>query len=354
MIVYIWSSSLTWYLIFILRTKAKLVIIIAHTHTISVVRLIWRHIPPRPHGPQRDVDGELRRRYTISPPRRPPMKQKTWPCKSDGLHFAALPFLKKPNDFSTAFTKPAKTHFSFFNSAPRIPPSSSSSSSPISSSDFAAFPYDVLSRIAASFSMHNLMAASLVCRAWRDALRPLREAMVFLKWGKRFKHGRGGVKANLGKALDSFLKAAARGSTLAMVDAGLIYWEMGKREEGIVWYRRAAELGDPAGQCNLAITCLQGIILFTVWSRIGNFVICSTLFLLNAQNSKIFSKYEKVDAFVSPLSAQRFMWVDDFKHSSIASHVGDLVSRLSQFLRLQNFLLTWTLIDVHVFSESKM
>lgn len=151
------------------------------------------------------------------------------------------------------------------------------------------------------------MAASLVCRAWRDALRPLREAMVFLKWGKRFKHGRGGVKANLGKALDSFLKAAARGSTLAMVDAGLIYWEMGKREEGIVWYRRAAELGDPAGQCNLAITCLQGIILFTVWSRIGNFVICSTLFLLNAQNSKIFSKYEKVDAVVSPLSAQRFM-----------------------------------------------
>lgn len=83
--------------------------------------------------------------------------------------------------------------------------------------------------------------------------------MVFLKWGKRFKHGRGGVKANSRKALDSFLKGAARGSTLAMVDAGLIYWEMGKKEEGIAWYRLAAELGDATGQCNLAICYLQGI-----------------------------------------------------------------------------------------------
>ncbi|KAL0408573.1 UNVERIFIED_CONTAM: F-box protein [Sesamum radiatum] len=180
------------------------------------------------------------------------MKQKTWPCKSDGLHFAALSFMKKRND-SSAFTKPAKTHRSFFNSTPKTPSSSSSSSS----SDFSALPYDVLSRIAASFTLPNLKAASLVCRAWRDALKPLREAMVFLKWGKRFKHGRGGVKANLNKALDSFLKGAARGSTLAMVDAGLIYWEMGRKDEGIAWYRRAAELGDPAGQCNLAISYLQ-------------------------------------------------------------------------------------------------
>lgn len=82
--------------------------------------------------------------------------------------------------------------------------------------------------------------------------------MLFLKWGKRFKHGRGGVKPNLKKALDSFLKGAARGSTMAMVDAGLIYWEMGKKEEGIAWYRKAAELGNPTGQCNLGISYLQG------------------------------------------------------------------------------------------------
>ncbi|GFP97499.1 F-box protein at1g70590 [Phtheirospermum japonicum] len=180
------------------------------------------------------------------------MKQKTWPCRSDGLHFTSLSFIKKTDDAPPTFTKPAKIHFSFFNPARKTTPPPTSSSS-----DFSALPYDVISRIAAPFTLPNLKTASLVCRAWRDALKPLREAMVFLKWGKRFKHGRGGVKANPSKALDCFLKGAARGSTLAMVDAGLIYWEMGKKEEGIVWYRKAAELGDPAGQCNLAISYLQ-------------------------------------------------------------------------------------------------
>lgn len=82
--------------------------------------------------------------------------------------------------------------------------------------------------------------------------------MLFLREGKRYKHGRGGEKRNLSEALDFFLKGAARGSTLAMVDAGLVYWEMGRREEGIGLYRKAAELGDPVGQCNLGISLLQG------------------------------------------------------------------------------------------------
>ncbi|KAI3678658.1 hypothetical protein L6452_37959 [Arctium lappa] len=59
------------------------------------------------------------------------------------------------------------------------------------------------------------------------------------------------------KALDSFLKGTARGSTLAMVDVGLVYWEMGKKEAGVALYRKAVELGDPAGQCNLGISYLQ-------------------------------------------------------------------------------------------------
>ncbi|KAL8550547.1 hypothetical protein ACS0TY_009103 [Phlomoides rotata] len=181
------------------------------------------------------------------------MMHKTWPCNSDSHHhFTSLPFFKKSHD-SLNFTKPLKTHLSCFNFTPKIP----SSPSPPSGFDFSALPYDVLARIAAPFTLPNLKTASLVCRAWRDALKPLREAMIFLKWGKRFKHGRGGVKVDISKALDSFLKAAARGSTLAMVDAGLIYCEMGKKEEGIAWYRKAAELGDPAGQCNLAISYLQ-------------------------------------------------------------------------------------------------
>lgn len=85
--------------------------------------------------------------------------------------------------------------------------------------------------------------------------------MIFLRWGKRFKHGQG-VRRNLVKALDSFLKGASRGSTLAMVDAGLVCWEMGRKEKAIALYCKAAELGDPAGQCNLGISYLQGRLFF--------------------------------------------------------------------------------------------
>ncbi|KAL7091751.1 hypothetical protein ACP275_12G123400 [Erythranthe tilingii] len=180
------------------------------------------------------------------------MKQKSWSCSSGSPHFAPLPFIKKRNNSPTS-KKQSKTRISYFNSAPNQPPSPPSSSN----SGFSALPNDVLARIAGSFTLPNLRAASLVCRAWRDALKPLREAMGFLKWGKKFKHGGGGVKADLSKALDYFLEGAARGSTLAMVDAGLIYWEIGKKENAVVWYRRAAELGDTAGQCNLAISFLQ-------------------------------------------------------------------------------------------------
>ncbi|KAL1539323.1 F-box protein-like protein [Salvia divinorum] len=172
----------------------------------------------------------------------------TWPCNSDGNHhFASLSFSRKPKE-SPTLAKSSKSHLSIFSSPPK---------SPQNPPDFSELPYDVLARIAAPFALPSLKTASLVCRAWRDALKPLREAMVFLKWGKRYKNGRGGVKANSKKALDCFLKGAARGSTLAMVDAGSIYWGMGKKEEGIAWYRLAAELGDHTGQCNLAICYFQ-------------------------------------------------------------------------------------------------
>nr|GFB11994.1 hypothetical protein [Tanacetum cinerariifolium] len=60
------------------------------------------------------------------------------------------------------------------------------------------------------------------------------------------------------KALDSFFNGAPHGSTLATVNAGLVYWEIGKKDEGVRMYKRAAELNDPAGQCNLRISYLQG------------------------------------------------------------------------------------------------
>ncbi|GJU64505.1 F-box domain containing protein [Tanacetum coccineum] len=76
---------------------------------------------------------------------------------------------------------------------------------------------------------------------------------------------------NVKKAMDLFLKGAARGSTLAMVDAGLVYWEIGKKDEGVRMYKRAAELGDPAGQCNLGISYLQGM-LFQFKYAIGEWL----------------------------------------------------------------------------------
>lgn len=96
-----------------------------------------------------------------------------------------------------------------------------------------------------------------MCRAWSDALRPLREAMVYLKRGKRYKHGRAGVEVDLAKALELFIEGAARGSTLAMVDAGLVCWEVGRRGEALVWYRKAAQLGDLAAMCHFALSSLQ-------------------------------------------------------------------------------------------------
>ncbi|CAH8257741.1 unnamed protein product [Arabidopsis lyrata] len=184
------------------------------------------------------------------------MKQRTWPCRSEGSRFTSLSFLK-PQE------KEKRTRFSSINRATAKSSTSSrssSSSSPLSNEiggDFSMLPFDILMKIAAPFSHPNLQAASSVCKSWRDALKPLRESMLLLRWGKKFKHGRGGVRANLDKALDSFLKGAARGSTLAMVDAGLVYWETGEKEKAMSLYRRAAELGDAVGQCNLGICYLQ-------------------------------------------------------------------------------------------------
>lgn len=43
-----------------------------------------------------------------------------------------------------------------------------------------------------------------------------------------------------------------------MVDAGLMCWELGRKEEAKSLYARAAEMGYPAAQCNLGLCYLQG------------------------------------------------------------------------------------------------
>ncbi|GJU15548.1 phosphoenolpyruvate carboxylase [Tanacetum coccineum] len=64
---------------------------------------------------------------------------------------------------------------------------------------------------------------------------------------------------NVQNALDSFLKGAALGSTLAMVDAGLVYWEIRKKDEGVRMYKRDAKLGDPSGLHIFLIQRNQGL-----------------------------------------------------------------------------------------------
>ncbi|KAK7307241.1 hypothetical protein VNO77_40127 [Canavalia gladiata] len=176
------------------------------------------------------------------------MKHSTWPRPSSSSPFSSFPF---PNltasQFSAAYSVRSTRRCS------RPPPAESGAGG----GDFSAIPYDVLAKIAASFDQPSLRAASLVCRSWWEALRSLREAMALLRWGKRFKHGRRGVRPNAEKALESFMKAAARGSALAMVDAGLIYWERGEKHKAMELYLKGAELGNPSAQCNLGISYLQ-------------------------------------------------------------------------------------------------
>ncbi|PKA57790.1 F-box protein [Apostasia shenzhenica] len=190
---------------------------------------------------------------------------KTWPPPSLPFRFSVLPIHKPSNSDGRKVKRsplrnanPPSADFYLrcrsgrgdrVESLPRA-------TQPPTAGSFADLPFDVLARLAAAFDIPDLWAASTVCRSWREALRPLREAMVLLRWGKRFKHGCG-VRRDPSRAMESFLKGAERGCAAAMVDAGLMYWEMGRKEEGKDFYARAAELGHPAGQCNLGIYYLE-------------------------------------------------------------------------------------------------
>ncbi|KAK1685986.1 hypothetical protein QYE76_046834 [Lolium multiflorum] len=131
-----------------------------------------------------------------------------------------------------------------------------------SGSDFADLPQELLHRALSASGAADVSAASRACRAWRDALQPLREAAALHAHGRRLKHGPApcGVEGrDLARrsALGMFQRAARLGSAAAMVDAGLLCWEEGQREEAMGYYRRAAELGHPVGMCNLGVSYLE-------------------------------------------------------------------------------------------------
>ncbi|KAJ1271513.1 hypothetical protein BS78_06G133100 [Paspalum vaginatum] len=136
---------------------------------------------------------------------------------------------------------------------------------PARSADFSALPPELLHQALAAACASDVAAASRACRAWRDALQPLREAAALHAYGRCIKHGasRGGggggsLDTERQRALWLFRRAARLGSAAAMVDAGLMCWEDGRREEAVAYYRSAAELGHPIGMCNLGVSYLEG------------------------------------------------------------------------------------------------
>ena len=160
------------------------------------------------------------------------------------------------------------------------PPLPAPKTAPIGSgADFAALPQELLHKALSASGATDVSAASRACRAWRDALQPLREAAALHAYGRRLKHGPGpGTCGGEGRdvarqsALGLFQRAARLGSAAAMVDAGLMCWEEGQREEAVGYYQSAAELGHPVGMCNLGVSYLEGITDFTK----GNFPFVDT------------------------------------------------------------------------------
>nr|GEU67613.1 hypothetical protein [Tanacetum cinerariifolium] len=90
------------------------------------------------------------------------------------------------------------------------------------------------------------------------------------------------LEVNVEKALGSFFKGAAHGSTLAMVDAGLVYWEIGKNDEGVRMYKRVDALGDLAGQCNTKISYIQGSFVILCFVTNTKFIIISNANLVSS------------------------------------------------------------------------
>ncbi|KAM0893915.1 hypothetical protein ACQ4PT_024816 [Festuca glaucescens] len=185
---------------------------------------------------------------------------RTWPPPNP----SPAPFSSRLRVSSDSHRRRRRRHSK--KSKPEPPPPAPPKSAPVGSgSDFADLPQELLHRALSASSTADVSAASRACRAWRDALQPLREAAALHAHGRRLKHGPA-VPAPCGvegrdvarrSALGMFQRAARLGSAAAMVDAGLLCWEEGQREEAMGYYQRAAELGHPVGMCNLGVSYLE-------------------------------------------------------------------------------------------------
>ncbi|RCV34102.1 hypothetical protein SETIT_7G136000v2 [Setaria italica] len=186
----------------------------------------------------------------------------TWPPPAP----SPPPFSSRPRASPSPHRRRRRRHYSKKHAPPPAPPTPPPTPAP-QGADFSALPPELVHRALAAACASDVAAASRACRAWRDALRPLREAAALHAYGRRVKHGPvagaaargdgGRNEAERQRALGLFRRAARLGSAAAMVDAGLMCWEEGRRREAVEYYRSAAELGHPVGMCNLGVSYLE-------------------------------------------------------------------------------------------------
>ena len=77
--------------------------------------------------------------------------------------------------------------------------------------------------------------------------------------GRAYGWGSGGVEKNIEEALYWFGLAAEQGNVHAMNGMGFMLAQSGNKAEAVKWYRKAAALGNPFAQCNLAWSLYHGV-----------------------------------------------------------------------------------------------
>jgi len=222
-------------------------------------------LPPNPPPPLARRRGSARALFL--PPLIDMDASQTWPPPAP----SPPPFSSRPRASpSPSPHRRRRRHSKKFKPPPA--PAPAPAPTPQGAADFSALPPELVHRALAAACASDVAAASRACRAWRDALRPLREATALHAYGRRVKHGLvAGSAASRGaggerleterqRALGLFQRAARLGSAAAMVDAGLMCWEDGRREEAVGYYRSAADLGHPVGMCNLGVSYLEGMV----------------------------------------------------------------------------------------------
>ncbi|XP_010240024.1 F-box protein At1g70590 isoform X2 [Brachypodium distachyon] len=184
---------------------------------------------------------------------------RTWPQPNP----SPAPFSSRPRAPSDPHRRRRRRH-SKKPKPEQLPPAPKSATTSGSGADFSALPPELVHRALSASAATDVAAASRACRAWRNALQPLREAAALHAHGRRLKHGPttsgcDGEKRDVSRqsALGLFQRAAQLGSAAAMVDAGLMCWEEGQRGKAVGYYQRAAELGHPVGMCNLGVSYLE-------------------------------------------------------------------------------------------------